>query len=347
MPPQDALHQYYVGYGVSTKGERSAALTQAYSDAMNKMMLYSGVKITSAFVVSDKGYQQHRQLEGTSSINILLPPVDVAYLAAANNSVSAYVLLRLSHQAIESYLREAEHRQKTSLVEARDKLLSRYRLQQQEIARSNWLLGEVYAVETIALTKVEVRDPVALRLATEKLYIKTVGLLNEQKHGVNVKSHRGDNGYHESVLSSRGIVRPQKISQRIFESSGHTFLEMTMRDATYRYIYPLASEYTGLIIDARGLPYDPALYGFLFTNDGELVWGPGELKATQMNRSGAWIYAHSLEKAKEYPLIGARPLIIKALPATKNADIYISKSDYDKVREHEKILGDNRICIVF
>ena len=77
---------------------------------------------------------------------------------------------------------------------------------------------------------------------------------------------------------------------------------------------PLEAGYTGVIIDATGLPADPALAPTLLTEDGFVVYGAETLGPERVSALGVAPYVKTLEQAKEKGA-GAKPLVIKALKA--------------------------------
>jgi len=77
---------------------------------------------------------------------------------------------------------------------------------------------------------------------------------------------------------------------------------------------PLEAGYTGVIIDATGLPADPALAPTLLTEDGFVVYGAETLGPERVSALGVAPYVKTMEQAREKGA-GAQPLVIKALKA--------------------------------
>jgi hypothetical protein len=73
-------------------------------------------------------------------------------------------------------------------------------------------------------------------------------------------------------------------------------------------------DYTGVVIDATGLPADPALAPTLLTEDGFVVYGAETLGPERVSALGVASYVKTLEQAKEKGA-GAQPLVVKALKA--------------------------------
>ncbi|MCP4228745.1 MAG: hypothetical protein GY771_01170, partial [bacterium] len=75
-------------------------------------------------------------------------------------------------------------------------------------------------------------------------------------------------------------------------------------------------DYSGIIIDARGLDLVPALMPNLLSEDGRIVYGAPTLDGNNVTNYGITSYAASIEEARRQA--GGDPFIIKALKTVGN-----------------------------
>lgn len=102
----------------------------------------------------------------------------------------------------------------------------------------------------------------------------------------------------------------------------------------------IKEEYTGLIIDCKGLGAKPAMSPAIFDSDnGQLYIGNQEIDPDYVINEGIVSYADSIPDAKKIDRAGKNPLIIKASKALGNfkSDIIIKNDDA------KKVLGANKI----
>lgn len=92
--------------------------------------------------------------------------------------------------------------------------------------------------------------------------------------------------------------------------------------------------YTSIIVDARGLDIEPALYPQIFDSEGHLLYGATSTSFIQGYPTMV-AYARSLERAYELERAGEHPLVIKAISAirteTKNPTDLVLDSLNSKV----------------
>jgi hypothetical protein len=89
-------------------------------------------------------------------------------------------------------------------------------------------------------------------------------------------------------------------------------------------------DYTGVIVDCRGLGLSPAMSPAIVSQGGgEVYVGNHEIKPEFVINQGIVGYARSLSQARQDRRIGDKPLIIKGLNATGNfhTDVVISEND--------------------
>jgi hypothetical protein len=94
-----------------------------------------------------------------------------------------------------------------------------------------------------------------------------------------------------------------------------------------------APEYTGILIDAKGVEYVPALFPRVVTESGDEVIGADFAKAEQMAQSGLVGCFYDRAQALTADRIGSSPLIVRALgvAGTNSCDLVISQSDAARI----------------
>ncbi len=92
-------------------------------------------------------------------------------------------------------------------------------------------------------------------------------------------------------------------------------------------------EYTGILIDAKGFEYRPALFPRVVTESGDEVVGADFAKPEQLAQSGLVGYFHDRTQALTADRIGANPLIVRAIgiAGTNSCDLVISQADAARV----------------
>ncbi|MCK8826101.1 LPP20 family lipoprotein [Fuchsiella alkaliacetigena] len=73
-----------------------------------------------------------------------------------------------------------------------------------------------------------------------------------------------------------------------------------------------AEEYTGLIIDTRGLEVNTALYPQVFDSAGHLLYGPTTVDLDEPSTSSLVAYSRSQTEAEEMGRVGDNPLVVEA-----------------------------------
>lgn len=112
-----------------------------------------------------------------------------------------------------------------------------------------------------------------------------------------------------------------------------------------------APRYTGLIIDARGLKYNPQVHVQLVDENGSLIYGIEKVNYEVAMRNGLSEYTASLEAAVRSQRIGTNPLIVKALRAQGkyNSILVLDEASAQLVRKElagTDVLKDGRVVIV-
>jgi hypothetical protein len=110
-------------------------------------------------------------------------------------------------------------------------------------------------------------------------------------------------------------------------------------------------QFTGLIIDCRGIPLSPAMVPMIIGEDGQVVYGTAYVSRDHALEEGMVAYARNLVKARDNPRVGPKPLIVKGLRTAKSrsSDIVISNADAGKIKgagSNISVLHRGRVLIV-
>jgi hypothetical protein len=110
--------------------------------------------------------------------------------------------------------------------------------------------------------------------------------------------------------------------------------------------------YTGLIVDASGLGFVPALAPRLLTADaGGQVFGIADVDPLALERRGVVAYRDSLSAARIDPRVGAHPLVVRALGVSgqRQGDLLVSGRDAERIRSLDRqarVLSDAAVIVV-
>lgn len=97
------------------------------------------------------------------------------------------------------------------------------------------------------------------------------------------------------------------------------------------------SEYTGVIIDARGLNVEPALYPQIFDSEGYSLYGPNSVGPDNPSGVSSLVaYARDESRAKEIDRLGGNPIVIDA----------VSVIERDGVKPTDVIVGSEAAEII-
>ncbi len=93
--------------------------------------------------------------------------------------------------------------------------------------------------------------------------------------------------------------------------------------------------YTGLIIDARGLKVQPAMAPRILKADGTVLYGTGSIDPDQLVQKGMAAYYRDMSAARADARAGANPLVIRPIGTYRRAvattDVVISDADAEKL----------------
>jgi hypothetical protein len=111
-------------------------------------------------------------------------------------------------------------------------------------------------------------------------------------------------------------------------------------------------EYTGILIDAKGLECQPALFPRVVTESGDEVVGADFAKLEQMAQFGLVGYYHDRTQALTADRIGSSPLIVRALgvAGTNSCDLVVSQADAARIhgsKSNLELLNRCRVGFLF
>lgn len=92
-------------------------------------------------------------------------------------------------------------------------------------------------------------------------------------------------------------------------------------------------EVSGLIIDAGGLDLKPAMVPKIYSEGGELIYGPGDVDNSYLTRQGIAGYARSIDQARSNERVGENPMVVKAekIRGENNCDVVIPVDEASKL----------------
>lgn len=114
---------------------------------------------------------------------------------------------------------------------------------------------------------------------------------------------------------------------------------------------PMVESYDGLIIDASGQNFRPALINRIFTEKGEVLYDPAKIEKKMLIEQGCGEYSNSVEKARDaLSRRGVKnPLVIPAAGAVSSADLSVSADDSVRIfsaDQKAKFFADARVAFV-
>ena len=144
------------------------------------------------------------------------------------------------------------------------------------------------------------------------------------------------------------LILPQEIKQ--IESIRHV-MPGEKTSSLQSSSVPVHKNYTGLVVDARGIRAKPAMATSLLDEDGQEVYGAAFASREFAVQKGMSGYSRDINTAKNDSRVGNRPLLVKGL-RTKgpgNFDIVISNADASLLRcssEHLAFLKKCHVIII-
>jgi hypothetical protein len=110
-------------------------------------------------------------------------------------------------------------------------------------------------------------------------------------------------------------------------------------------------QFTGLVLDARGLDFQPVIYPVVVSELGDAVYGSVFISRENAVRQGVCRYVRSLERTLTEDRVGQNPMVIRALRkgGRDNTAIVISRSDAEtigKATEFHALMRECRVVIL-
>jgi hypothetical protein len=143
-----------------------------------------------------------------------------------------------------------------------------------------------------------------------------------------------DSSVVEKSISANGTVKVT-VAIKLNGSFGDLVLPKTIVPIKTVEQSPKKEEqFTGLIIDCRGIPLSPAMVPMIIGEDGQVVYGTAYVSRDHALQEGMAAYARGLAKARHNPRVGPNPLMVKGLRTVKgrSSDIVISNADAGKIK---------------
>ena len=112
-----------------------------------------------------------------------------------------------------------------------------------------------------------------------------------------------------------------------------------------------AEPYTGLIVDARTLNFEPVLYPTIVSEQGREIYSSVFISREFAVQNGVCTYLCDMDQALASARAGSNPLVVKALRKTrdKTGTIVMSMADaktLDKATERHIFLKECRVIVV-
>jgi hypothetical protein len=112
-----------------------------------------------------------------------------------------------------------------------------------------------------------------------------------------------------------------------------------------------AAVHTGVVIDARGLAIQPALFPRLVDDRSQALYAPDLVEVEAAVQQGYIAYAKTFDHASIQARIGANPLVVRALrvAGASRVDLVLSQAEATRLRDYaatRRLLRQCRVVIV-
>jgi hypothetical protein len=109
--------------------------------------------------------------------------------------------------------------------------------------------------------------------------------------------------------------------------------------------------YTGIIIDARGLAVQRALFPHVFDEEGHTLYAPARVQAEMAQQRGYMVYATAFDSPQIEPRVGKNPLVIRARRVAHDGrvDVIVYQTDALQLQRSpalHTLLSQCRVVIV-
>ena len=106
--------------------------------------------------------------------------------------------------------------------------------------------------------------------------------------------------------------------------------------------------FTGLIFNAKGLGFEPALAPTVKSESGEVLFDVSLVQDNLIGESGAVGYSATLDKAQKDARSGERPLVVRALRTSSPAssDLVVADKDLEKIKALAGVIQAGKVMVV-
>ncbi len=225
----------------------------------------------------------------------------------------------------------------------------------------NWE-GQILRATGAGAPDMKASNPAQARLGAERAAkMDAFRNLLEQAKGVQISAGRtvGEAMATEEIRGRvEGVIRGFKVvNKRYYSDSGVEMDVEVPLSALMSALAPPANtaiavntqgtqKYTGLVVDARALGVKPVLAPRLLDGAGKPVYGPEALSAEARKSTGVAAWFKSLEEARKSPLVGEKPLVVKA-SQLQGSDLVLAEDALKQLAEaNASFLSDGRVAIV-
>lgn len=255
-------------------------------------------------------------------------------------------------------------------------------LQKKPSGQVNWYSGEIIAVA-------EVQNASVNNLAQKNGLLVRKALINSRQNLWKLFTNiRIDNSrLVKEILNKnpdlenkiRGVVHNAQIIEKGFKSEGHlqvkvglNFRELIIKEIipqsvwyetikrnsnrfdevqTEKYVQQEQTTYTGLIIDAKGLPLSPSILFTIYDPSGKEIYYPGSIDPDLIEDRGLAVYLSDIKSAVSSSRTGKSPLVVQAQELKDNSkvDLILSKQQSTKILNapgSKEFLKKCRVAIV-
>ncbi len=191
-------------------------------------------------------------------------------------------------------------------------------------------------VETLGSVRVDAETSLVNMMANDVVRTKISGLLHGSFVIPGSETWDGEIYAVEVGLNMRGLLpvvyEERKVKFRVSETTRFT-------------------EYTGLVIDARGLRFAPQIMIDIRDEDGRLIYGAAEAYYEPAVSKGLVSYCSALEIARNDPRVGTNPLVVRAerVSGRYQDSLVLSRSDSHRLLNllsDTDVFADCRVIIV-
>jgi len=109
--------------------------------------------------------------------------------------------------------------------------------------------------------------------------------------------------------------------------------------------------HTGIVIDARGLAIQPALFPRLVDERNQVLYAPDQVDGEAAAQQGYVTYAHTFDQPANQVRLGTNPLVVRALrvAGTTRVDLVLGQAEAARLRDYpatRRLLRQCRVVIV-